>query len=42
VRRKKVFSYLVPVVLFSSLIPVLLTFLAGTQPDQTVEAAVHH
>jgi hypothetical protein len=42
VRRKKVLSYLAPIVLFGSLIPVLLTFLVGTQPDQRAEAAVHH
>ncbi len=41
-RRKNVLSYLIPIVLFSSLIPVLLSFLAGTQPDQSVEAAIHH
>ncbi len=39
--RKKILTYLIPVVLFSSLIPVLLTFRPWTRQDQSVEAAAY-
>ncbi|MFD7713944.1 hypothetical protein [Streptomyces sp. NPDC059786] len=39
--RKKILSCLTTVVLFSSLIPVLLTIRLGTPPDQSTEAVTY-
>ncbi|MEU1302587.1 hypothetical protein [Streptomyces shenzhenensis] len=39
--HKKALHFVVPFVLFSSLIPTLLTFWPGNRPVQCVEAAAH-